>query len=501
MINPARSYNIDDYIEIFRRRIWYFIIPFLAIMVGTILYAAFAPRLYKASTLVLVSPQKVPEAFVQSTVTSGIEERLQSIAQEVMSRTRLERVISEFRLYQNESKNLSKEQVVELMQKNVLVELPTKRKDEKSSFAISYIGKDPQVITAVANRLTSLFIEENLKLREQQAVGTTEFLAGELAASKVKLEELEAAVSQYKRNHMGELPEQLDSNLRIMEQLQSQHQRLGESLGAAQDRRFFIQKQLTDFESPGASAEPLTLITGKEGRLKPGRVSVSTGGKASSLGTEEGGTYESQKEALTNLLNELRSKYTESHPDVVVTKKKLAALESRKEEVKETYDVKKDPRYREMKNQLAVIDLNIRQLEGEQANVGGQLNRYRARVENIPSREQEMASLLREYQKMKESYETLYKKSQAAQQAENLEIRQKGEQFRIIDPARLPEKPFSPDIPKVLLIGLVLCLGCSFGMVIIREQLDTTFHDAGDVEVTLGLRVIATIPRIEREAA
>ena len=318
----------------------------------------------------------------------------------------------------------------------------------------------------------------------------------------MKLEELEAAVSQYKRQHMGELPEQLDSNLRIMEQLQNQYQRVGESLGAAQDRRFFIQKQLTDLESPAAGAEPLTLTTGKEGRLKPGRVSVSTGGTASSLGTEEGGgTYESQKEALTNLLNELRSKYTESHPDVVVTKKKLAALESRKEEVKDTYDVKKDPRYRELKNQLAIIDLNIKQLEGEQANIGGQLNRYRARIESIPSREQEMASLIREYQKMKESYETLYKKSQAAQQAENLEVRQKGEQFRIIDPARLPEKPFSPDIPKVLLIGLVLCLGCSFGMVIIREQLDTTFHDAGDVEVTLGLRVIATIPRIEREAA
>jgi polysaccharide chain length determinant protein (PEP-CTERM system associated) len=499
MINPARSYNIDDYIEIFRRRIWYFIIPFFAIMTGTVLYAAFAPRLYKASTLVLVSPQKVPEAFVQSTVTSGIEERLQSISQEVMSRTRLETVISEFRLYQKESKKLSKEQVVELMQKNILVELPTKKKDEKSSFAISYIGKDPQIITAVANRLTSLFIEENLRLREQQAVGTTEFLSGELAASKVKLEELEASVSGYKRSHMGELPEQLDSNLRIMEQLQSQYQRVGESLGAAQDRRLFIQKQLSDLESSVTGADNIT--TGKEGKFKPGRVSVSTGGPASSLGPEEGGTYESQKEALTNLLNELKSKYTESHPDVVVTKKKLAALESRKEEYKESYDVKKDPRYRELKNQLAMIDLDIRQFQGEQANIGAQLKRYRVRIENIPAREQEMASLLREYQKMKESYETLYKKSQAAQQAENLEIRQKGEQFKIIDPARLPEKPFSPDIPKVFLIGLVLCLGCSFGMVIIREQMDTSFHDAADVEATVGLRVIATIPRIEKEAA
>src|SRR5512137_217493 len=137
MINPARSYNIDDYIEILRRRIWYLVIPFLVVMIGTVSYAMFAPRLYKSSTLVLVTPQKVPETFVQTTVTSRIEERLQSISQEVMSRTRLEQVITEFGLYQKESKQLSREEVVERMQKDIKVELPSKR-DEKGYFTISY---------------------------------------------------------------------------------------------------------------------------------------------------------------------------------------------------------------------------------------------------------------------------------------------------------------------------------------------------------------------------
>jgi uncharacterized protein involved in exopolysaccharide biosynthesis len=181
MINPSRSYNIDDYVEILRRRIWYLVIPFLLIMIGTVLYATFAPRIYKASTMILVTPQKVPEDFVRSTVTSGIEERLQSIAQEVMSRTRLEQVISELRLYQNESKKLTREEVVALMQKDIKVELPSKR-SEKGYFSIGFTGKDPNTVTTVANRLASLFIEENLKLREQQAVGTTEFLASELTA-------------------------------------------------------------------------------------------------------------------------------------------------------------------------------------------------------------------------------------------------------------------------------------------------------------------------------
>ena len=472
MINPSRSYNIDDYVEILRRRIWYLVIPFLLIMIGTVLYATFAPRIYKASTMILVTPQKVPEDFVRSTVTSGIEERLQSIAQEVMSRTRLEQVISELRLYQNESKKLTREEVVALMQKDIKVELPSKR-SEKGYFSIGFTGKDPNTVTTVANRLASLFIEENLKLREQQAVGTTEFLASELTAKKAKLEELEAAVTQYKKQHMGELPEQRDANLRILEQLQNQYQRVGENMRAAQDRKLMLQKQLSDLESGIASSD--TVTTGGEKGLP---------------------SAESEKIILKNRLDDLRTRYTESHPDVIATKKKLADLETKKD----IYTIKSDPRYRELKNQLSVTDMYIKRLQREEEIVGSQINRYRGRIESVPSREQEMASLFREYNNMKESYEILLKKSQDAQQAENLEQRQKGEQFRVIDPARVPEKPFSPDIPKVFLIGFVMSIGCGVGAAIIREQLDRTFHDAGDVEVTLGLRVLATIPKIEEHA-
>jgi polysaccharide chain length determinant protein (PEP-CTERM system associated) len=474
-----------DYIEIMRRRIWYLVIPFVLIILGTVLFVIFAPRLYKATTLVLVSPQQVPEALVHSTVTTRIEERLASIAQEVMSRTRLEQVIAEFRLYQKESRTLSREEIVEKMQKDIKVELPTKR-DEKGFFTISYIGADPTVVTSVANRLTSLFIEENLRVREKQAVGTTEFLAGELTTTKTKLEQLEALVSQYKRQHMGELPEQRDTNLKILEQLQLQNQRAGENLRAAQDRKLFIQKRLSDLELPISAS-------GGGGRSSASSTALSN----SSPVPEMAGSYESQKDALNRQLDELTSKYTGSHPDVITAKKKLAELEKKKE----TYNVKNDPRHKELRNQLTITDIEIKRFRSEEAQISGQMNRYRGRIENVPSREQEMASLVREYQNTKETHELLMKKSQDAQQAENLERRQKGEQFRIIDPARLPEKPFSPDIPKVLLIGLALSIGCSFGLAFIREQMDRSFHDAGDAEVTLGLRVLATIPKIEEKTA
>jgi uncharacterized protein involved in exopolysaccharide biosynthesis len=380
MINPAKTYTIDEYIEILYRRIWYIIIPFLLIVTGACAYAFFTPRQYKASTLILVSPQKIPEAFIPATVTSKVEERLQSIAQEVLSRTRLEQIINELKLYQKEKNKLSREEVVELMQKDIKIELPTK-KDEKGYFTISYIGRDPNVVTTVANRLASQFIEENLKIRELQAVGTTEFLGTELAASKAKLDELETAVTQYKRRFMGELPEQRESNIKILEQLQNQYQRVGESLRAAQDRKLFLQKQLTDMEMPiGAQGDRGYEIEGrpslgKSSYLQKEGTSLSqTAETASETVGEKKGSYKSQRESLTRILEGLQARYTENHPDVISVKKSLADLEAKKDE-KEAKDekgaggVKRDPRYMELKNQLAFTDQEIARLRESERDV------------------------------------------------------------------------------------------------------------------------------------
>ncbi|MHB8139301.1 MAG: GumC family protein [Smithellaceae bacterium] len=450
MINPEKNYTVHEYVEILHRRVWYFIIPFVFIIAIASIYSIASDKQYKASTLVLVTPQRVPEAFVQATVTSKVEERLQSIAQEVMSRTRLELVIAEYKLYEKESRNRSKEELVDLMRKNINVELPTK-KDEKGYFTVSFTGEDPQVVTTVANRLASLFIEENLRIREQQAVSTTEFLGVELAAAKKKLDEMESAVTAYKTKHMGELPEQREANIKILEQLQNQNQKLSESLRAAQDRKLVIQKQL--MEMPAAVE-----------------------------------------------LEDLRTKYTENHPDVIAARKKYSDPENNKSGIG-TRNVRKDPRYRDLQSQLTAADLEIRRLSAESGKLSGQAATYMARIEKSPAREQDMAGLMREYQSTKNNYETLLKKSQEAMQAENLEKRQKGEQFRVIDPARLPEKPFSPDIPKTMLISLLAGLGAGLAAAFLREQMDRSFYDAADVEITLGIKVLATIPKIEDTVA
>jgi polysaccharide chain length determinant protein (PEP-CTERM system associated) len=476
MINPGRSYNANDYKEIFLRRKLYFIIPFVVIFTAAVLWAALAPRKYQASTLVLVTPQRVPAELVRPTVTAGILERLNSISQEIMSRTRLEQIIDELKLYQSELKSMKREEVVEMMRKNIKVDLPKRTAETAGYFVINYTGEDPRIVTVVANKLASLFIEENLKLREQQAVGTTEFLTTELSATKERLEAQGQTLADYKRRNMGSLPEQRDTNIKMLEQLQLQSQRNEESTRALEDRKLLILRSMADIENPPQAAPE------------------KGGGPAGQRAT---GSAEVQIEEQKKLLADLQSRYTDRHPDIVRTKKRISDLEKNKE----TLGVKNDPRYRELNAALAETDRQVRRLRDDGEKLRAQIGQYRGRIEGTTQREQEMAAMVQEYYNTRLQYDTLIKKSEEAQQAENLERRQKGEQFRVIDPARLPEKPVQPDIPKVLLIGLFAGLGCGLGGIFVREQLDRSFRDPEDAEVTLGLKVLANIPKIGSKAA
>ena len=276
MINSQKAFNSYEYIDIFLKRIWYFIIPVALVITGTVVYLLTAPKWYRSSTLVMVSPQKIPEAYVKATVTSTVEDRLQSIAQEIMSRTRLEQVISEYKLYPEKVKSSPMESVVESMRADIKIDVP-KNDKEKNHFAISYIGKDPRVVASVTAKLASLFIEENLKIREQQSEGTTEFLESELNTKKEKVDKAQEVVSNFKRRYINELPENRDANLKILEQLNLRSQKINETIKGAEDRKLIIQNQLATMPSPrgriavprhgqtpdGAPVEPVKEPTGR----------------------------------------------------------------------------------------------------------------------------------------------------------------------------------------------------------------------------------------------
>lgn len=469
MINTSKPFSLDEYWEIALRRINYILPPFIAVSLFAGAYAWFAPSYYEAKTVIIATPQRIPREFVKTTVPSLITEQLNTIEQEVKSRTRLEQMIREFNL-QAQSPDSNLTELVQSLMKNITVQVTPRRgrDDSGSYFSIGYVSRDPVLAAKITNRLSELFIEENLRIREQQASGTTDFLKDELNATKRKLERHEERVSAYKRQHMGELPEQKEVNIRMLDQLQQIYQRVGENLRAAQDRQIVLQKQMAELEYPvriTRDANSDTIITGSSDAASDAQ--------------------------LKSQYAELKSRYKEEHPDLKRLKKKIEEIESTAD-----LNVKNSPRYKDLANQLVGLNLEIKRLRDEETRIQHEMENYRGRIERTTEREQEMAALTREYQNTKAFYDSILNKSQEALQAENLEKRQKGEQFRIIDPATVPETPVKPRREIIVLIGIAIGAAAGLGLGFLREQMDHSFHDPEDVEITLGLRSIANIPHL-----
>ncbi len=490
MINSQKTFNLYEYIDIFRKRIWFFLIPLGLILSGTALYCLLAPKVYRSRTVILVAPQRISEDFIKTSVTSNVEDRILAIAQEILSRTRLESIIAEFKLYPNQGKSGTVESVVDLMRKDIDFEIPKREAKERNSFAVSYKGSKPMLVAQVTEKMASLFIEENKKMREQQAKGTTEFLEAELKSQKEKMEKSEQAITDFKRRHINELPENRDANLRVLEQLQLNSQKIGEAIRATEDRKLTIENQLASLAFPG---------TGGGARSDSGREPTAS----SPLSANS--PLMVQLNRLKMNLEEMRGKYTETHPDIIITKRKIEDLEKRiailDHQTKDPASDQFNAFQAERKKQLVTVNNEISRLKREEERARAMIATIQARIENTPTRELALSSVSREFNNLNETYQTLLKKSAEAKQAENLERGQKSEQFRILDPPEVPTKPYSPNIPKTLLLGLFLGLGSGLGVTIIREQMDRSFRDAEDLEVTLGLRVLANIPVVDKKAA
>ena len=448
-----------DYLEIAMRRKWPIVLSFVMIVGLSAVYCLLSPNIYRAETLILVQPQKVPESYIKSTVTSPINERLRTISQQIMSRTMLEKIINELDLYKEERNSLTMEEVVGKMRKDI--DLKVKGRD---SFQLFFEGKAPGVVAMVVNRLASLFIEENLKVREQHAEGTTEFLEMELERIRNDLESKEEAIRNFKDEHMGELPGQLDANLRVLDRLQLQLQSNSEALRAAEDRKVFLIER----------------------GMKDTVPSISPGG---------------QLVVLKRELQNLQTRYTDKHPEVIRVRKEIQDLEARinKEGAKadkSTEGASNSSLYQDLDNPLAVLNLEIKRLKREENRIKKQLVTYQNMVENIPKYEQELIILARDYENIKRNYQSLLNKKLEAQLASNMERKQKGEQFKILDTARIPEKPYKPNRQKILLFSMILGLGIGGGLAYLLEYMGHSFRDIKELEGATKLPVIASIPVI-----
>jgi polysaccharide chain length determinant protein (PEP-CTERM system associated) len=495
---PEKILNIHDYLEIAFRRKWYILFPLVCSILVSFGVYKYLPKAYKATTLILVQAQSIPENYVRSTITDSVVNRLNTISQEILSRTRLEKVIQEFNLYADLRNKVPMEEAVEMMRKSVEVKVQEERNERRqNSFTISFEGGEPRTVMMVTNKLASLFIEENLRVRELQAEETSDFISKELQNTEDQLKRKEYDVRGYRERNMGQLPQQMEANLRILEQTQQQLRTVNEKIRAAEDRSMIFQGQIEQM---------------KKSELQTNRFSGQE--DADNQGYPEDPLV-SQLSALKKDLAIAQTKLKETHPDMIDLRRRIAVLESQLEgrpsahAEREGIGVRNLPSprlrpdaerlYTQFTEQYHSTLLEAKRLKEEEKNLKEQMNLYQRRIEDTPKREQELLLLTRDYDQLKSNYQSLLDKKMQAQMAGNLERRQKGMQFKVLDPAALPEKPVKPDRNKILLIGAVFGLAIGLGLTWFRESLDQSFRTVTDLEDYLAIPVLARVPNLKEE--
>jgi succinoglycan biosynthesis transport protein ExoP len=478
--------GLDVVLAVWSRRKWLAILTCVAPMAAVISLIAFLPSIYRSTATVLVDRQQVPEAFVRSTVTSALETRLHTISQEILSRSRLEALINRFDLYADLRRRLPLEEVIRRMRGDIKLELKSVDarggREATVAFTISYQGSAPGTVSLVTNTLASFYVEENLRARERQATSTAEFLKVQLGETKTRLDEQEGRVSEFKRRHLGELPQQMDANLATLERLSTQLRLNADNQTRAAERRQALSTQM-------AEAETL---------LSPAL--------AAPAGPAAPETPETRLARLKQELIGLRTQFSEKYPDVVRLAAEVGALEreladAKSRELQDATPVATPPAaltpyVLRLKEALSEAEAELKILKNEDGRLRDGIATYQARVENVPRREQEFRELSRDYESTRELYQSLLKRYEEAQLAESMEQRQKGEQFRVLDPALPSPEPAAPNRFRLLVMGLMVSLGLAIGVVALAERIDTSFHTVDDLRAVSAVPVLVSIPRI-----
>src|SRR5437660_1259580 len=493
----AKGPGLSGLLEILRRRRMLAVLPFLFVLTAAVSLAVFLPSLWTARSLVLVNRQAIPERYVTPTVQADIEARLLTLSQEILTPERLTQIARQYGLYRNAR---STDDLVDRMRKDIRIELMDQREQrgrESRSFlfTVSYTAANPVVAARVANTLSALYIEENGRQREQAAASTSEFLGTQLRDLRERLQTQERQITAYKEKNLGELPEQKDVNLRTLERLQQQLQLAHENNRRATERRQMLTNALGEIDTTVATTAP------------------STAGPS----VTPADTAAARLNLLRQELAMTQTRFSDRYPDVVQLKEQIRVLEAKVEAEKQAAaalpkavagpkrvgrDLRVPPENAYVASLMTQLDqatVEAKTSAEEIRGINGQIAFYTRRLENTPKHEQELAILTRDYDTSKELFKSLLTKRGEADMASELELRQKGENFRVIEPARLPERPAGPNRFRLLLVGLALALGASGAAVVLAEQVDTSFRRVDEIRSTLPLPVLSAIPRITTE--
>jgi polysaccharide chain length determinant protein (PEP-CTERM system associated) len=474
-----RELTFEDYLAILRRRRWLLVIPAILGMAFGCIISLLLPKKYTSHTTILVEQPIVPDSYVKPVVSEDLSRRLASMKEQILSRTRLQRLIEQFGLYKKDAMRVPMEELVERLRKSIRVApldpMAGTRSLELPGFSVDATMGEAPLAQQICAEITSMFMEQNLRVRQQQAEDTTQFLAKQLEEAKVKLDDQDAKLAAFQSRYIGELPEDEKTNLALLMGMTPRLEATTQALNQAHQDKAFVESLLgQQLVSPGSS---------KEGNQTP----------------------EQQLRDLQNQLRSLKGHYTDKHPTIVQLKNDIAELQKKLKnasapdqalpnELEARVAIDESPEIRQLRARLRQTDLTIRQRTSEREELQRQIKILQNRIQSSPMIQQGFKELTRDYQTALNFYNDLLKKRNESQMATELERRQQGEQFRVLDAPGLPERPSFPNQPLFGLGGLGAGLALGLGVTVLFESRDKSIWTKEDVGFYLRVPTLALIP-------
>lgn len=505
--------NVESYWATVRRRRWWILLPALLIWLVVWGIGWIWPPTYQSEALILLNQQSVPNQYVTPNVNDNPQDRLQILSQQLLSRTRLQATIDRFHLYPQPhglALLLRPGDPISHMRRDIDIQRVAApgHPEEVTAFKILYTARSPKLAQEVNEALTSPFVDDNVEAQQHLSEDTTAFLENELVDARAKMEEQESRVAQFKAKHLGELPDQMDANTQqLLTGIQARLENSHEALDSAKQQRLYLDSMLRQYQAAQANS---TAAGGENG----------TGGGVADSAANTVKLLDKELVELRLQLQDLQQRYTDNYPEVVLLKDTIETKEKQRKHAEEVAAANENAHKKAMaagnipageaqnassaalmqlESQIKANQQEIEDYQKHERDLESQATAYLERLKMAPEAEQELAEISRGYEESKANYNSLQQKQMQSQLATSLEQRQKGEQFRVLDPPSLPKNRLTPNRFKFSIVGLVLGTAIGFGMAVVLELMDLRIREEKDLQSLVPTPVIIRIPRLNTE--
>ena len=530
--NDVGQKSLRDYIDALRRRRTAIILTVGGLFLVSALIAFLLPPVYRSTATILIEEQEIPVELVRSTITTYAWQRIQTISQRVMTRNNLLGIVNKYDLYPDKRRSQTSEETVERIQKAIKLDpISADVIDPRSgrpmpamiAFTLAYDGEDAGVTQKVTNELTTLYLNENLRSRDEKTSEAYGFLTDETTKLSEHIAGLETELAKFKEKNVNTLPELAPLNYQLMDRTEIDLRDTKNQIRSLDERKFYLEGQLAQMHpnSPMFSAsgerilDPIsrlkvlkTELAGAAAQYSPDHPDVlrlrrEIGGLEKQTGAVS--PNEEQAKEMSRLRAELaaaKEKYSSDHPDVIQLSTTLSALEASLKapatpESIVAAEKPENPAYITLQAQLQAVNSDFKAMTAKRDELQAKLREHEKRLTRMPQVEREYFNLKRDYENSQLRYRELKAKQMEAEVGQQLEKERKGERFTLIDPPQLPEKPVKPNRLAILLLGFILSLGGGLGYALVAESMDQSLRGSSSVAAALGTAPLAVIPYID----